>query len=113
MSTLAALMVLVACHPDEGRCMKEPVAVASFDSRSACMAALPRELRKARRLTPVIYADCIPVQAGLLAGRTPIRQRIEPRRLATLMEDGGSPADVPVLAIIARPPSVPVPSERY
>ncbi|RCW20014.1 hypothetical protein DFR48_11619 [Ciceribacter lividus] len=112
MSTLAALMVLVACHPDEGRCMKEPVAVFSFDSRSACMAALPGELRKARRLTPVIHADCIPVQADLIAGRTPILQRIEPKRLAALLDETNAPSGVPLLALTARQP-VPVPSERY
>lgn len=112
MSTLAALLVLVACHPDEGHCMKEPVAVASFVSRASCMAALPKELKKARRLTPVIYADCVPVQAELLAGRAPIRQRIEPQRLAALLDDAEAKTSVPVLAVVAVQ-DAPIPYERY
>ncbi len=92
--------------------MKEPVAVASFGNRASCMAALPRELKKARRMTPVVYADCIPVQAELLAGRAPIRQRIEPQRLAALVDGVEEKAKVPLLAVVAEQ-SAPIPYDRY
>jgi hypothetical protein len=83
MNTLAALMVLVACHPEQTNCLEEPVVVISYDSSAECRAALPREMDKARRLADLIYGDCVPVDADLLAGRQ-IHQTIDPVKLSAL-----------------------------
>ncbi|MCA1969542.1 MAG: hypothetical protein LDL42_10445 [Rhizobium sp.] len=83
MNTLAALMVLVACHPEQTTCLEEPVAVISYDTSADCRAALPREMDKARQLAGLIYGDCVPVNAELLAGRQ-IRQTIDPVKLSAL-----------------------------
>lgn len=87
MNTLAALMVLVACHSEQTTCLEEPVAVISYQSGNECRAALPREMQKAQRLTGVIYGDCVPVNAELLAGRH-IRQSIDPVKLSGLGDEG-------------------------
>ena len=83
MNTLAALMVLVACHPEQTTCLEEPVAVISYDTSADCRAALSREMDKARRLADLIYGDCVPVDADLLAGRQ-IHQTIDPVKLSAL-----------------------------
>ena len=83
MNTLAALMVLVACHPQQTSCLEEPVAVISYDSSAECRAALPVEMDKARRMAKLVYGDCVPVNAELLAGRQ-IRRTIDPVKLSTL-----------------------------
>lgn len=83
MNTLAALMVLVACHPEQTTCLEEPVAVISYNTSADCRAALPREMEKARQLAGLIYGDCVPVSAELLAGRQ-IRQTIDPVKLSAL-----------------------------
>lgn len=87
MNTLAALMVLVACHSEQTTCLDEPVAVISYRSGTECRAALPREMEKARRMADVIYGDCVPVNAELLAGRE-IRRTIDPVRLSALKAAG-------------------------
>lgn len=83
MNTLAALMVLVACHPQQTSCLEEPVAVISYASGTECRTALPSEMDKARRMATLIYGDCVPVNAELLAGRQ-IRRTIDPVKLAAL-----------------------------
>ena len=83
MNTLAALMVLVACHPQQTSCLDEPVAVISYASGAECRAALPSEMDKARRMAKLIYGDCVPVNAELLAGRE-IRRTIDPVKLSAL-----------------------------
>lgn len=83
MNTLAALMVLVACHPEQTTCLEEPVAVISYDTSADCRAALPREMDRARKLAGLIYGNCVPVNAELLAGRQ-IRRTIDPVKLSAL-----------------------------
>lgn len=112
MSTLAALMVLVACHAENASCMQEPVAVVSFESRAACQTALPEEIRKAQKLTSLIYGDCIPVQPELLAGRAPIRRSIEPDKLTALMQPSTSAVEAQALALTEKD-RVPIPLDRY
>lgn len=108
MNTLAALMVLVACHPQQSSCLEEPVAVISYSSGAGCRAALPSEMEKARKMAGLIYGDCVPVDADLLAGRE-IRQTIDPVRLAELKT--AVPAGVTAKAFVedpfARFPAVP------
>lgn len=87
MNTLAALMVLVACHSEQTTCLEEPVAVISYQTGAECRAALPREMQRAQRLTGVIYGDCVPVDAELLAGRE-IRKTIDPVKLSGLAVEG-------------------------
>lgn len=93
MNTLAALMVLVACHPEQTTCLEEPVAVISYDTSADCRAALPREMEKARQLAGLIYGDCVPVNAELLAGRQ-IRQTIDPVKLSALDGRAGETVQV-------------------
>lgn len=82
MTSFAALMVIVACHANASSCIREPVAVVSFHDTKICRAALPSEIAKAKRLAPVIYGDCVPVDPQLLAGKPDIRKVIDPQRLA-------------------------------
>jgi len=100
MNTLAALMVLVACHPQQTSCLEEPVAVISYDSGAECRAALPREMDKARRMAKLVYGDCVPVSAELLAGRQ-IRRTIDPVKLSTL--NNAPKATVAVKAFTSTP----------
>lgn len=83
MNSMAALLVIVACHPQDTTCLQDPVAVISYDTDAACQKALPEELRRASRLANIIYGDCFPVSADLIGGRS-IRQTIDPGRLAAL-----------------------------
>lgn len=101
MNTLAALMVLVACHPEQTTCLEEPVAVISYDTSADCRAALPREMDRARQLTGLIYGNCVPVNAELLAGRQ-IRQMIDPVKLSAL--DGRNSETVAAKAFAADAP---------
>ena len=107
MNSMAALMVIVACHPQDTTCLQDPVAVISYDTDEACYGALPKELKRARAMAEIIYGDCFPVNADLVDGRN-IRQSIDPSKLAVL--------DTPVS--IAGPAEAqafvpPVPAERY
>ncbi len=83
MNSMAALMVIVACHPQDTTCLQDPVAVISYDTDEACYTALPEELKRARAMAEVIYGDCFPVSPDLVAGRN-IRQTIAPGKLAVL-----------------------------
>lgn len=94
MSTLAALLVIIACHTEDAHCLEEPVTVISYESRISCEVALPVELDKAKLIAKVAYGDCIPVDPALLAGRS-IRKSIDPQALAALDETLGSISDVP------------------
>lgn len=99
MNSMAALLVIVACHPQDTTCLQDPVAVISYDTDDACYAALPRELKRARAMADVIYGDCFPVSADLVEGRS-IRQTIDPGKLAVLDNPVSSagPADAQALA---------------
>ena len=109
MNSMAALLVIVACHPQDTSCLQDPVAVISYDTDEACYQALPMELQRAKALADVIYGDCFPVAADLVAGRS-IRQTINPEKLAAL--DGPVNAAGPVQAqALALVP--PIPAERY
>ncbi|GEO86201.1 MULTISPECIES: hypothetical protein [Alphaproteobacteria] len=101
MNTLAALMVLVACHPQTTTCLEEPVAVISYDTSAGCRAALPREMEKARRMAGLIYGDCVPVDPELLAGRE-IRRAIDPAKLLAL--DTGAQGKVSAKAFVPEMP---------
>jgi hypothetical protein len=83
MNSMAALLVIVACHPQDTSCLQDPVAVISYETDAACFQALPEELRRARALTKLVYGDCVPVSADLVAGRK-IRQTIDPGKLVIL-----------------------------
>lgn len=82
MGIFSALMVIVACHAQGADCVNEPLLVRSFEYSDQCRAALDRELAKARRADFLVYGDCVPVEAALLAGRGPIERVIDPRTLA-------------------------------
>ncbi|MGX5664435.1 hypothetical protein G6N76_22705 [Rhizobium daejeonense] len=84
MDTLAALMILVACHPETSNCLDEPVAVISYQSTDECRAAMPGEIERAEKLARLIYGNCVPVDPELLVGRPQIHQVIEPEKLAKL-----------------------------
>lgn len=90
MNSFAALMVIIACHADGLGCVDEPLSVISYNSAAECQVAMPRELKKARRLAKFVYGDCVPVDPVLLAGKPEIRRSIDPQRLATVLS--GVPA---------------------
>lgn len=107
MNSMAALLVIVACHPQDTTCLQDPVAVISYDTDDACHLALPKELRRARALAEVVYGDCFPVNSDLVAGRN-IRQIIDPDKLAVLdapLSDAG-PAEAQAF-------NAPIPADRY
>lgn len=107
MNSMAALLVIVACHPQDTTCLQDPVAVISYDTDAACYQALPKELQRAKAMADVIYGDCFPVSADLVAGRN-IRQTINPEKLAALdaSVDTAGPAEAQALV-------PPIPGERY
>lgn len=107
MNSMAALLVIVACHPQDTTCLQDPVAVISYDTDSACFQALPKELQRAKAMADVIYGDCFPVAADLVAGRN-IRQTINPEKLAALdaSVDMAGPAEAQALV-------PPIPGDRY
>lgn len=107
MNSMAALLVIVACHPQDTTCLQDPVAVISYDTDAACYQALPTELRRARALADVIYGDCIPVSADLVAGRN-IRQTIDPGKLAVFDGPVEKPGPAGAQALVA-----PIPADRY
>lgn len=72
MSSLAALLVLVACPADEAKCLPDPVRVVSYDNPAACEKNLPAEFSKAKRPGYLIYGGCNSVEAHYLAGRARI-----------------------------------------
>lgn len=113
MNSLAALMVIVACHPQDATCLEEPVAVISYQSDEACFASLSKELAHARRMATLVYGDCVPVSADLVAGKT-IRQEIDPAKLAALKVATPVAGPVEAQALVpAMPTRVPVPLERF
>jgi hypothetical protein len=107
MNSMAALLVIVACHPQDTTCLQDPVAVISYDTDEACYSALPTELKRARAIAEIIYGDCFPVSPELVAGRD-IRQTIDPAKLAAL--DVAPIQAGPATAQALVPP---VPAERY
>lgn len=106
MNSMAALLVIVACHPQDTTCLQDPVAVVSYDTDTECYRDLPMQLRRAEAMADIVYGECFPVSADLFAGRT-IHQTIDPRKLAAL----DLPTD-PAGATEARA-LVPVPADRY
>ena len=112
MNTLAALMVIVACHSQDTSCLEEPVAVISYETGQACRTALPQQMRRAERLTGVVYGDCVPVDAELVAGRT-IHRAIDPAKLANL-DQPTAVSTVEAQAMMPQAPvRIPVPLERF
>ncbi|MDZ7873776.1 MAG: hypothetical protein U5N27_11890 [Rhizobium sp.] len=107
MNSMAALMVIVACHPQDTTCLQDPVAVISYDTDEACYGALPKELKRARAMAQIIYGDCFPVNADLVAGRN-IRQTIDPNKLAVLDAPVATAGPAEAQALVP-----PVPAERY
>lgn len=113
MNTMAALMVIVACHPQDATCLEEPVAVISYQSDDACFASLSKELARAKTMAQLVYGDCVPVDADLVAGKT-IRQEIDPVKLAALKAAPAVPGAVEAQALTPPLPNrVPVPIERF
>ncbi len=112
MNTLAALMVIVACHSQDTTCLEEPVAVISYETGEACRTALPQQMRDAERLAGVVYGDCVPVDAELVAGRN-IHRAIDPAKLASLDHAAGGSA-VEAQAMMPQVPArIPVPLDRF
>ena len=93
MSTLAALMVIVACHPENVSCLEQPFLVASYADTASCQASLPAEMMEAKNVVEVAYGDCVPVDPNLLAGRM-IYRSIDPRLLARLDDPAPETGDV-------------------
>ncbi|MBB4010636.1 hypothetical protein [Allorhizobium taibaishanense] len=76
MVSFAAIMVIVACHPERADCLKQPVAVINYGNLSQCQTALPVRLRQLDERTLKLYGDCIPVSADLVAGKIGIRSML-------------------------------------
>lgn len=111
MNSMAALMIIVACHPQDATCLEEPVAVISYQNDDACFAALSKELAHARTMTKLVYGDCVPVSSDLVAGKT-IRQEIDPAKLVALNETAPVARPVEAQALVM-PTRIPVPVERF
>ncbi|EHS53332.1 hypothetical protein PDO_4262 [Rhizobium sp. PDO1-076] len=112
MNTLAALMVIVACHSQDTSCLEEPVAVISYETGQACRTALPQQMRQAERLAGIVYGDCIPVDAELVAGRD-IHRSIDPAKLASL-DRRADASSVEAQAMMPQVPRrIPVPLDRF
>jgi hypothetical protein len=107
MNSMAALLVIVACHPQDSTCLQDPVAVISYDTDEACHTALPEELKRARAMAEIIYGDCFPVSAALVAGRS-IRQTIDPAKLVALDRPLAMVGPAKAQALVP-----PVPADRY
>ncbi|MDQ0419255.1 hypothetical protein J2045_000265 [Peteryoungia aggregata LMG 23059] len=107
MNIMAALLVIVACHPQDTSCLQDPVAVISYETEDACYKTLPEELRRARVLAKLVYGDCIPVSPDLVAGRS-IRQTISPGKLAGLDQPAAVAGPASAQALTA-----PVLTDRY
>jgi hypothetical protein len=113
MNSMAALMVIIACHPQDATCLEEPVAVISYQNDEACFASLSKELAHARTMAKLVYGDCVPVSADLVVGKT-IRQEINPTRLAALNVAAPVAGAVEAQALVpAVPTRVPLPLERF
>jgi hypothetical protein len=111
MNSMAALLVIVACHPQDATCLEEPVAVISYQNDDACFASLSKELANARAMAKLVYGDCVPVSAELVAGKT-IRQDIDPAKLVAFK--GSAPVSGAVEAqALVMPARIPVPLERF
>ncbi|MDQ0456301.1 hypothetical protein [Rhizobium paknamense] len=92
MISFAAIMVVVACHPEQSSCVKEPVAVISYTNSAECRAALPDRLKALESYSLKMYGDCVPVapdaiaqplqkimpaaQLRALAGESPVNGRV-------------------------------------
>ena len=107
MNSMAALLVIVACHPQDTTCLQDPVAIVSYDTDADCYEARPEELRCARAMADVVYGECFPVSADLVAGRK-IRQTIDPGKLAALDAPVVNPGRTDARAFVP-----PVPADRY
>lgn len=112
MNTMAALLVIVACHSQNTSCLDEPVSVVSYDDVTQCFLALPKELDQARLVTSVVYGDCVPVDAELVAGKH-IRQTIDHSRLTAWASRSAGEDTVNPQAMLPLPKVVPVPLDRY
>jgi hypothetical protein len=68
MSTLAAILVLVACPTGSADCVREPVRIVSFQTASDCWTRLDGEVKKAKKPGFEIYGVCNSFPQELLAG---------------------------------------------
>lgn len=112
MNSLAALLVIVACHSQDTSCLEEPVSVVSHSTLEECFSALPEELERARALTAVVYGDCVPVDPDLVADRQ-IRKSIAPERLMAWASRNANVEAVSPQALMPQPSAIPVPLDRY
>ncbi|KPF46174.1 hypothetical protein IP76_04480 [Rhizobium sp. AAP43] len=112
MNSMAALLVIVACHSQDTSCLDEPVSVVSYDSVTQCFMALPKELDQARKLTNIVYGDCVPVDAELVAGKS-IRQTINPNRLTAWSSQAAGDDAVNPQAMLPLAQDIPIPLDRY
>lgn len=113
MNSMAALMIIVACHPQDATCFEEPVAVISYQNDEECFASLSKELAHARTIAKLVYGDCVPVSADLVAGKT-IRQEIDPAKLVAVEASAPVSGAVEAQALVAPVPlRIPIPLERF
>ncbi|BCH58168.1 hypothetical protein [Agrobacterium vitis] len=99
MMSFAAIMVIVACHPERTDCIDRPVAVIDYADANLCRADLPEKLRRLEGYALKMYGDCIPVAPSLLAGKTGIRSIMGARELQALKSQGGSQKQVQAVAL--------------
>ncbi|WP_027489050.1 hypothetical protein [Allorhizobium undicola] len=99
----AAIMVVVACHPQQSSCAKEPVAVISYESSAACRAQLPARLKALEAFSLKIYGDCVPVSAEAMAGRQ-LQKVMSDRQLQALAQESRANGRVKAVALDAISP---------
>ncbi len=88
MSTLAALMILIACPADGSACVQEPVSVISYGDTGSCRTALSGALARAKRSDVHMYGDCIPVDPALLAGKPGVSRSMTPDEITAALSTG-------------------------
>ena len=72
MSSMAAILVVVACHTGSVECIHEPLRVVSYQSERECRVHLDREVRKYKKPGLEIYGVCNAFSKRLFAGVAPV-----------------------------------------
>lgn len=68
MSSMAAILVVVACHSGSVDCIREPLRVVSYQSERECRVHLDKEVRKYKKPGLEIYGVCNAFPKRLFAG---------------------------------------------
>jgi hypothetical protein len=72
MSSMAAILVVVACQTGSVDCIREPLRVVSYQSDRECQRHLDQEVRKHKRPGFEIYGVCNAFSKQLFAGLPPV-----------------------------------------